>query len=435
MKRWASGLLLLWVAGSCKDGKTLAAEKTAQQLAVALSAGRSAMAQRDFEWAIDAFKTAIAARPQDAENYLLLAEAYMAAGKMAPALLSIQEGEEHGAKDTYRLKRMRADCHLALREPAKAIALLLSLRDGDLLSEPELLTLAELQAANRDTDGAYKTLEKAQLKKPADPAAKVVEAQVLFLSGEEAVAADMVDKVIAENPDLAEARLLRARYFLNNGVPDKAELDLNQLGFEAAQRPDVLDLKTVALHRQKKYDEAVKLLDAASAQPGPGQADLLARLAETRLYQGDVGEADALVGKALTLNARQALALWVRGRAAQLAGDERAAEENFTFALRADPMLGQALSSLAALALKDGRKMQAMEMLERLLSLNEASQQERLQLANIYIDTGVNVPRAQQLAGDILKRDPNNVSAKAVKQRASKMGKAKQSGGFQIIGR
>ncbi len=435
MKRWALGLLLLWVAGSCKDRQTLAAEKTAQQLAVALSTGRSAMAQGDFEWAIDAFKTAIAARPEDAENYLLLAQTYMAAGKMAAALLSIQEAEDHGAKDAYRLKRMRADCHLSLREPAKAISLLISLRDADLLSEPELLKLAELQAEQRDTDGAYKSLEKAQLKKPGNPSAKVVEARVLFMSGEEAVAADMVDQVIAENPDMAEARLLRARYFLNNGVPDKAELDLSQLGFEAAKRPDVLNLKAIALHRQKKYDEAVKLLDAASAQAGPGQADILARLAETRLYQGDLGEAEVLVGKALALNARQALALWVRGRVAQLEGDERTAEENFTFAQRADPVLGQALSSLAELALKDGRKMQAMEALERLLSLNEATRQERLQLANIYIDTAVNVPRAQQLAGEILKRDPNDAGAKAVKQRAGKLGKSKQSGGLQFIGR
>ncbi|MBX7115403.1 MAG: tetratricopeptide repeat protein [Myxococcaceae bacterium] len=435
MKRWASGVLLLWVATSCKDGKTLEAEKKAQQLTVALSTARSAMAQGDFAWAIDAFKSAIAVRPEEAENYLLLAEAYMAAGKMALALLSIQEGEDHGARDTYRLKRMRADCHLSLREPAKAISLLLSLRDAELLSEPELLQLAGLQAVQGDTNGAYKSLEKAQLKKPSDPAVKVVEARVLFLSGEEAVAADLIDKVIAENPELAEARLLRARYFLNNGAPDKAELDLNQLGFEAAKRPEVVDLKAVALHRQKKYGEAAKLLDAALLQPGPGQADMLARLAETRLYQGDLGEAAVLVGKALALNPRQALALWVRGRAAQLEGDERTAEENFTFAQRADPLLGQALSSVAELALKDGRKMQAMQALERLLSLNEATRQQRLALAHIYIDTASNVPRAQQLAAELLKRDPNDAGAKAVKQRADKLGKSKQSSGLQVIGR
>lgn len=417
----------------CKDAKTQAAEAAKQKLMLAVSQGRAAMGEGDYDTAIAAFKTAVAVRPQEGSNYLLLAEAYVAAESPGLALLTLKEAEATGSADDKRLKRLRADVFIRLREPKNAIGLLVALRDADQLSDAETLKLAELQARQGEVDAAYKSIEKVQLRKPNDPYARVVEAQVLLQAGEETLAADMMDKVIAEHPGLAEARLLRARYFLANDLPENAELDLGQLGFEAAKRPDVLDLKAVALKRQEKYDEAVKLLDAASAQGLPN-ADVLARLAEIRLLKGEADEAMVLVDRALVLKPQHALSLWVRGRAAELKGNRREAEENFNYAHRADPMFGQALSSLAALALEKGDKAKALESLERLLSLNEASRSERMQLANIYVDTLINVPRAEKLATELLKEQPQNEEAKKVLSRIRGSGENRQKKGPVRIG-
>src|SRR5439155_14158131 len=126
--------------------------------------------------------------------------------------------------------RERAELYRRLGQTTAAIAVLRDLRDANQLTDVELLTLAKLQARTGDSEDAWATLERVQAKKPDDADAKVAEAEILLVKGDEVLAANLMDRLLKANPQLVSARLLRAKYFLTNGYPDMAEADLGQIG-------------------------------------------------------------------------------------------------------------------------------------------------------------------------------------------------------------
>src|SRR5262245_38422694 len=167
------------------------------------------------------------------------------------------------------------------------------MRDANQLTDPELLMLAKLQARTADTEAAWATLERVQSRKPDDPDAKVAEAEILLVKGDELLAANLMDRLLKENPQLTSARLLRAKYFLTNGYPDMAEADLGQIGSEGQKDPEVVELKARVYNRQQRYDEAAAILEPL-VETNPRDADLACQPAETKLLAGKPDEAQAL---------------------------------------------------------------------------------------------------------------------------------------------
>jgi tetratricopeptide (TPR) repeat protein len=413
--------LVLALLIGCKNPEEQAADARQQKVRQALNDGHAAMAARDYDTAMGAFGKASSLAPNDPQSFLLLAQAQREAGNEAAAVMSLKHAEELGAKSDPEVKRQRAELYRRLGQVSLAISTLVEMREQNQLTDAELLSLAKLQARTADTDGAWETLERVQARKPDDLDAKVAEAEILLVKGDEVLAANLMDRLLKENPQLTGARLLRARYFLTNGYPEMAEADLGQIGPEGQKDADVLELKARVLNVQKRYEEAIALLQPL-VEKNPRDADLACQLAETQLLAGHPDEAQALVDLALAQRASFPKALYVRGRAYEEQRDDHNAMENYKYALRTDPTFAPVLSRVWRIYREKDQKNEAISALEKLLFMKEASPEERIALATLYADTGLNLDRGRKLVDEQLKASPHDQALKDLKKR---LGRAK----------
>jgi tetratricopeptide (TPR) repeat protein len=302
-----------------------------------------------------------------------------------------------------------------------------------------------------------------QSKKPDDPDAKVAEAEILLVKGDEVFAAKLMDRLLQENPQLTSARLLRARYFLTNGYADMAdqdlgqigpegqkdpdvvlmkartngyadmaEQDLGQIGPEGQKDPDVVLLKARVLNALKRYEDAAALLQPL-VDRDPRDSELMCQLAETKLLAGHAEEAQTLVDQALAQRENFPRALYVRGRAFEEQKDKRGAFDNYLFALKTDPNFPPVLSRIWRIYREQDRKAEAMAALEKLLFMKEASPEERRALAELYAETGLNLDRGKKLVDELLKQTPNDQELKDLRKDLGRTDKPKAAPGVQII--
>lgn len=431
-RRWAivaSGLLL---ALGCKNQEASSAQAKQRLAAEQMKVGREALAAGDYERARAAFQAAVSATPKDPAPYLGIAQAQREGGNHAAAVLAIARAEELSAGPDPSLKRQRAELYERMGQVGPAIATLVELRDADQLTGEELLRLTRLQGRSGDLEGAYRTLERVRRTAPDQPAAKVVEAEILLVSGEEMLAAKLMDRLLGENPSLTSARLLRARYFLNSGYPETAEQDLAQVTGPDRKLSEVVELRARVLNQLGRYQEVVKEL-APLLEQNPTDAELCAQLAETRLSLGELEEAQALVDQALRLKPRHARALYVRGRALETQGELKQAVESYQYALRSDPGLGPALSRLWRISELRGEKGEAMRTLERLLFLNEATLEEKVALAETYAESQTSLERGRKLIEEAIRREPENPRYRKIRAALGKPSGGGKQGGVQII--
>ncbi len=421
---------LIACAAACKNPDQQAADNTTNQTRQAITDGRAAMSAQDYERAVGAFTNATSLTPNDPMGFLLLAQAHREAGNDGAAVMALKHAEELGAKSDPAVKRERAELYRRMGQMSAAIATFNEMRDANQLTDAELLMLAKLQARSADPDSAWETLGRVQSRKPDDPDAKVTEAEILLVKGDELLAANLMDRLLKENPHLTSARLLRSRYFLTNGYADLAEADLAQIGPEAQKDPEIVTFKARVFNTQKRYDEAARLLEPL-VEKYPRDADIACQLAETKLLDGKAEEAQALVDQALLQRDNFPRALYVRGHAFELQEDMASALENYKYALKVDPSFAPVLSRIWRIWRNKDEKGEAIAALEKLLFMKEATPEERIALASLYADTGLNLERGRKLVDEQLKSSPDDQSLKDLKKRLGR-GKPK-SPGIQII--
>jgi len=416
---WVLAVALAGAAG-CKDPETAARQARAENTRTKLAEGRQRLDAGDVEGAIAAARAAASSSPDDPEPYLLIADAQRAAGNDAAAILSLKQAADLSQDASPAIRRKIADLYRETGNRAQAMRLLLELRDLGHLTDPDILVLARLQAQEGLIDGAFKTLELIQRRRPDDPRAKVLEAEILLLKGEELLAANLMDRLVNES-GLPEAWLLRARYFLNSGRADLAEGDLARITGEAAERPEVVQLKARVLNELGRHEEAERALRRLLAK-NPRDAGLLAQTAETILYQGKPAQAQRLIDEALAVKPRYPRALYVRARSLEAQGELQRAAENYQYALKSDPSFAPALSRIWRIYEHRGEKAEAMSALERLFFMGEASLEEKVALAELYADSRSNVTRGRRLIEEALRRDPRNARYREIRDRLQKLG-------------
>ena len=425
------------VLSACEDAEKARERKQIETTVDFVAQGRAELSAGRPGEAVRQFKQAISATPEDPSLYLLLAEAYNADGNEAGAALTLKQSEQvSGVKDPS-IRRQRAELFLKMHQIKAATAELIAMRDDDLLTDQEILSLSRLLAHSGKIQEAFKTLERIQLRSPDDLEAKTMEAEILFLKGDVLLAAKLMDRLLAETPSLTSARLLRARYFFNEKELAKAEEDVNMVDPKDAKRADVVSLKARILNELGRSEEAASLLERL-VDEDPKDAETLALLAETRLLQGKGTDAQQLVEKILAMEPRWPRALYVRGRAYEQQDRLDEALNDYKSSLLEDSGFVPALKRIWRIQDKQGNKAEAIDTLELLFFHNDIDSEEKIQLARYYAETWANVERGEKLINEALKKDPKNpellkIKAKLVKGNTGKKPSGGNSGGIQII--
>lgn len=413
---WALTLLLPL---ACKDPEVASTEVRAGTLQSKLAEGRAHLANGKVGPALTAFHAAAGLAPDKPEPLLLIAEANRTEGRYGAAILALKQAEALEPGNDPAIQKQLADLYRRDGHPAQAISTLVALRDAGQLTDPEILMLARLQARERDPDGAFQTLERIQRERPDDVDAKLTEAEVLLLKGEEVLAARLMDRLVEDAPALTAARLLRARYFLNAGYPEEAEKDLAKVAPADAGKPDVVMLRARVLTQQERHVDAESELTKA-VDADPRNPDLLAQLGETKLLLAKYPEAQQLVDKVLRVRPHFGRALYVRARSLEAQGRIKDAEESYRYALTAEPGFAPVLSRMWRLHQKGGRKEEAEQALEQLYFMGEASAEEKVALAESYANSKRQLERARKLIEEALRRDASNPRYVAIKDAIEK---------------
>ena len=415
-------LALLALAPACKDAETVAAEQKQQALQQHIAEGRMALDKGEWAGAAEHFKAAAQISPQDPMPQMLLSSAYRQGGNVPAALLSLKQASTLMKFKDPAIRKQMAELEKENGNAGDAIRTLKALQEEGELTHDETLELARVQAREGDGEGAYKTLDAITSKTPDDPLAKVTEVEIQLVAGDELLATKLLDELIAQQPELLQARLVRARYLLANAQPELALADLAEVKGLRATENEVLELKARAWNQLQKYADAEKALSALISEK-PRDADLLSLLAEVKLNRGEPGEAELLVDRALALRPSFARALYVRGLSQEALGEADRAKENYQEALRSDRGFAPALSRLWRIYQQEGDTGESISALERLLFAREASIEEKAALAKYYIDTGSNLSRGRKLIDEVMRHEPRNTRYRIVQVRYEKAGK------------
>jgi tetratricopeptide (TPR) repeat protein len=397
-----------------------------------MNEGEALLGSGEPEQAARAFEAASGLMPDNPEPLLLLAEARRREGNAGASILALKRAMLLNPGQAPEIKRKLAERHEEDGRARDAIAVLLELREADELRDLDVLRLARLQTREGQHKEAFQTLERIQRDRPDDVDAKVVEAEILLLKGDELLAAKLMDKLLEQTPTHTEARLLRARYFLNSGYPQEAEKDLARVTAQDAGRLDVVTLRARVLTLLGRHAEAEAALTRL-VEAYPRDPDALAQLAETKLNMDQHAEAQQLVDKALGFRPRFARALYVRARALEAQGNPKGAEESYRYALTSDPGFAPALSRMWRLHEQASRRTEAMNTLEKLLFMGEASLEEKAALAGMYASSRTQVERGRKLIEEALRHEPGNEAYLATREALLKAAPPKQRGGGPVI--
>ncbi|WNG35672.1 tetratricopeptide repeat protein [Archangium violaceum] len=426
---WALPLLLPL---ACKDPETLSVQSREKKIQAKLDEGRGLLTSGQPELAAKAFTEAAGLMPDSTEPLIELAEAQRRAGNTGAAILALKQAMALNPAEAPDIKRKLAERYEHDGRIREAIGLLVELRDTDQLRDSDVLKLAHLQTMEGQHEAAFKTLERIQQERPDDVNAKVVEAEILLAKGDEVLAAKLMDRLLEEQPGLVSARVLRARYFLQSGYAEYAEQDLAQVQGEDATNPELVSVRARVLTTLERHADAEALLTKAVALY-PQNADLLARLAETKLALGNKTEALSKVEQALRVQPDSARALYVRGRVHESQGDLKRAKEDFGYALNGNPRFAPALSRMWRLQQQAGEREEAMATLERLVGVGEASLEEKVALADLYAQTRMKPEQGLKLIGEALKQDATNIQYLDIQKELKKALPRKKASGPIII--
>jgi tetratricopeptide (TPR) repeat protein len=426
------GALPLLLLLACKDPEAVAAEERARAAQRALSEGRTLLGNGQAEAAVTHLKEAVSLLPKELTPLLLLAEAHRQSGNSAAAILTLKEAVNLNPQEAPSIKRQLVDLYQRDGKVPLAITTLLELKQAGQLGDIDILTLARLQAQQGQHTAAFTTLEAIQRKRPDDADAKVVEAEILWRKGEEVAAAKLMDRLIEEQPGLAPARLLRARYFLESGYAQAAESDLSAVGAEDARKPEVVTLRARMLMALKRYAEAEPLLVEAVSS-NPHNPELLLALAETQLQLSRPHEAQMVVEQVLQSQPGSTRALFLRASVLEKQMDLGRAKAAYRAVLAADAAYAPALSRLWRLQRDTEEKLEVMNTLERLMELGKASIEEKVMLAELYLETKSREEEALELAEEALAAEPDNRRYQELHKALKALQAPKQPSGPIII--
>ncbi|MFF3001928.1 tetratricopeptide repeat protein [Kitasatospora sp. NPDC057940] len=238
-------------------------------------------------------------------------------------------------QDRARLVHNRAQLHLALGDPARALADLDTVIAQDPQNAEYYVDRAALHRATGRPDDAIADYDTAIRLGPHLPEAYYNRAETHTDLGRPDAALADLDRTLRIAPDHLDALVNRAGLYLDDGELDLAERDARAgLGLSPGQ-PHLLCVLGLVESERGRLPEAEALLTRA-VELAPDLPTAWANRATIRFERGDTAGAIADLDRAITLGP-DPVALYNRGLAHRELGNRAAAVEDFTRALAADP--------------------------------------------------------------------------------------------------
>lgn len=356
------------------NGDTVAAEAALaaaerehpDEVAVLQSRGWFELGRGNLDTGIEAYRKAVAVQPKNLSSRVGLIRGLLAKGE-------VKEGKEELAP----LQKTHANHPVILYYGA----------------------LADYLSGN--FNGAADKARLALSMVPNHFATQLLLARTLFLQGKTEQAADLLQAVLQQAPDLVVGKKLLASIELNRNRPDEALAQLKALHTADSADPHLLAMLGEAYVAKGEYDKGADFFDRA-VKTSPDSRDIRAQLAQTRILAGDVNrgeselEALATADKGIDRTEAILISLHIRegkfddilqdadrlqkkapdsaapdnmrGIAYVLKKDFAAARSAFTKALDRDPELIEARVNLANLEVQDGQFDSARESYEKVLA-------------------------------------------------------------------
>ena len=348
--------------------------------------------------AVPPLEAARDANPGDAKTLLLLTQAYEGAGDLPHAvetcdrLLVLEPGNLEGRFHHARLLRTEGDLAGA-RATFEALVREGSGRDlGDREATVVAVAYAQLGVlamSTHDWPGAAGALEQA-LGRSKDPRPDLV----LLLARARMEAGDLDGAERAANagaersPDALDLQALHAEILIQRGHPEEARAWLATMIENEGRSVEAYISAAEALMHRKDYAAAVDLLHEGLRRHADDDRLEFARGAALERL-GRIGDAERALGRAVTINPKNAMALNYLGY--MLADNDRRLEQAAAFVERAlaiDPDNPAYLDSLGWVLFKQARYAPAEEKLRAALRYDSYDPAIREHLGDLLIATG-----------------------------------------------
>ena len=302
---WPSALLLsLIIAATLPGCGRQPVEKQLQH-------AREYVAKGEKKAAIIELKNLLAEHPENAQARLLLGQLYLETGEADAASIELKKAVEHGA-DKIATTVTLVKAQLARGEAAKALALLDPKQLPEAASAPQLMVLrAQALADSGKPDEAAQTFQAAQQRDPKFADAPIGLAKLALRQQKPDEAMKVLDAVLAQAPNNAEALILKGDLLRIKGDAAGAKAAFRQavaadknnsqgylgqiaLAIDGRQTAEARQLLTelqkiapnnifarhfnaLVLLQEKKPDQALTaVLEVLKAAPGFPAANLLA---------------------------------------------------------------------------------------------------------------------------------------------------------------
>jgi tetratricopeptide (TPR) repeat protein len=351
-------LLMFWLAWQAASPEALQH----------MQAGMEAEKQKHFDVAIAEYKKATELAPTVAEGFVNLGQAYMENQNYGAAIPPLKHALEL-SPDLAPAHQLLAYALLAQGYNAEAIPHLEKVHD------PVALGIAQVGAGQLPQ--AVTNLQAALALHPNDP-------DLLYYLGRASglLSKQAIDTLNAAYPDSARShQALAENYFVLRQMPQAEKEFLEALRL----RPDTpeLHLELGLVYAGSSEWTKAEAEFRAESKLQPGNAEAAYRLGTALLQQGKAREARIELQRADRLQPEMPETLYSLGKAASLAGDNAAAEKDWTKLLsieKGTSLAAQTHFALAALYRKQGKTADAERETKEFQKLrNPATQPERTQ--------------------------------------------------------
>jgi len=369
-------------------------KKEAPDKTVHWGAAQAYMESGDYDSAVIELRNVVQIDPSDDQAFHRLGECYLNTGRLHDAFKSFHRAtllNQENLEAQLNLGRLYLLAGNDSTAEEKARLILQQSPD-----HVEALTLmANLQALEKDTDAAIKTLERVVSLDPKRSRATISLARLYLETGEWGKADAAFQKAAELDPEtyppLQEGNEpfkslpVLARYYEHKGMTAHAEAFYKQAA-DISTSTDVSALLDLALFygRRGNHKASLDTLDRALALR-KNDLDIMSNKAEILLDAGDTESAGRLVEDILRQYPRHVGALFLKGKMDFSKGAFEDALSCFEDVSKAKPKYALAHYHKGVTLLRLGRAESARESLEQVVRLDPDQIRTRLLLANSYI--------------------------------------------------